>query len=182
MNISAVVDVAALRDYVRTLPNVEHAAIAKYMCADPGQKEIRDAIYEHSLNRVVIASCTPRLHEPTFRKTLQEAKLNHYLLEMVNIREQCSWVHMEDPEGATAKAKDLVKAGVDRVRFQSAQVENEEPVEDAALVIGAGIAGINAALEIADGGHSVILVEKEAHIGGNMAKLGKVYPSMDCST
>ena len=153
----------------------------RYTCADPGQNEIKNAITEHDLNRVVVASCTPKIHEPTFRQCVAEAGLNPYLFEMVNIREHCSWVHQAEKEKATQKAKDLVRAGVARARFLKAQDEMVAPVYPAALVIGGGIAGIQAALDLADGGHQVYIVEKEPTIGGKMAALDKTYPTMDCS-
>jgi len=136
---------------------------------------------EHKLNRVVVASCSPRLHEPTFRQCVSEVGLNPYLFEMANIREHCSWVHLHDWEAATEKAKDIVKMAVAKARWLTAQKEMTVPVTDAALVIGGGIAGIQAALDLADAGHQVYLVEKEPSIGGMMARLDKTYPTMDCS-
>jgi heterodisulfide reductase subunit A len=130
---------------------------------------------------VVIASCSPKIHEPTFRSCVEDAGLNPYLMEMANIREHCSWVHMQDREAATAKAKDLVASAVGRARLLEAQEEMTFPVTDSALVIGAGVAGIQAALELADGGHQVYLVEKDPSIGGIMAALDKTFPTMDCS-
>jgi heterodisulfide reductase subunit A len=153
----------------------------RYTCADPGQQEIKQTILEHDLNRVVVASCSPRLHEPTFRHCVSEAGLNPYLFAMANIREHCSWVHLQDREAATRKAKDIVRASVARARWLHAQEEERLPVTDAALVIGGGVAGIQAALDLADAGHQVYLVEKEPSIGGIMARLDKTYPTMDCS-
>jgi heterodisulfide reductase subunit A len=153
----------------------------KYTCADPGQNEIKAAIHEHRLNRVVVASCTPRQHEPTFRQCVLEGGLNPYLMEMANLREHCSWVHPGDLEGATDKAKDLVGSAVARARFLEAQEEMSVPVTKAALVIGGGVAGIEAALELAEAGHEVVLVEKAPSIGGIMDQLDKTYPTMDCS-
>jgi len=129
----------------------------------------------------VVASCSPRLHEPTFRNCLIEAGLNPYLLEMANIREQCSWVHSTDREAATEKAKDIVKMAVSRARLLKPQQEREIPVTDAVLVVGGGIAGIQASLDIADAGHMVYLVEKQPSIGGMMAQIDKTFPTMDCS-
>jgi len=143
--------------------------------------EIQSAIEEYKLNRVVVASCTPKIHAPTFRNCLSEAGLNPYLLEMVNIREHVSWVHQDQKEDATQKAKDLVASGVARVRLLEPQTETRVPVTKAALVIGGGVAGIQSALDLADAGHQVYLVEKEASIGGVMAALDKTYPTMDCS-
>jgi heterodisulfide reductase subunit A len=181
LNIAGSVDTAAVREYAETLPDVTVAVRNRYTCADPGQQEIRKTIVEHNLNRVVVASCSPRLHEPTFRHCVSEAGLNPYLVEMANIREHCSWVHLQDREAATRKAKDIVRAAVARARWLHAQEEERLPVTDAALVIGGGVAGIQAALDLADAGHQVYLVEKEPSIGGIMARLDKTYPTMDCS-
>jgi len=181
LNIAGSLDTEAVREYAATLPDVVTAVRNRYTCADPGQQEIKRAIVEHNLNRVVVASCSPRLHEPTFRHCVSEAGLNPYLFEMANIREQCSWVHLQDREAATRKAKDIVKAAVARARWLYAQDEEQLPVTDAALVIGGGVAGIQAALDLADAGHRVYLVEKEPSIGGIMARLDKTYPTMDCS-
>ena len=181
LNIAGTVDCAAVSKYAETLDDVVAVVQNKYTCADPGQNEIKKAIAEHKLNRVVVASCTPKIHEPTFRQCVAEAGLNPYLFEMVNIREHCSWVHQGEKEAATEKAKDLVRSGVGRARFLEPQVEAEVPVTKAALVIGGGVAGIQAALDLADGGHKVYLVEKEPTIGGIMAALDKTYPTMDCS-
>ena len=181
LNIAGTVDCDALSRYAETLDDVVAVVQNKYTCADPGQNEIKRAIKEHLLNRVVVASCTPKIHEPTFRQCVSDAGLNPYLFEMVNIREHVSWVHQEDKEKATAKAQDLIRSGVARARFLEAQEETVVPVTQAALVIGGGVAGIQAALDLADGGHQVYLVEKEASIGGIMAALDKTYPTMDCS-
>jgi len=181
LNIAGTVDCKAVAEYAETLDDVVAVVRNKYTCADPGQNEIKRAIEEHNLNRVVVASCTPKIHEPTFRNCVEEAGLNPYLFEMVNIREHCSWVHQQEKEKATEKAKDLVRSGVARARFLEPQIEEEVPVTKAALVIGGGIAGIQAALDLADAGHKVYLVEKEPSIGGIMAAIDKTYPTMDCS-
>jgi heterodisulfide reductase subunit A len=181
LNIAGAVDCAAVTEYAEGLPDVVCCVRNKYTCADPGQNEIKDAVREHRLNRVVVASCTPRQHEPTFRQCVLEAGLNPYLMEMANLREHCSWVHPGDLDGATAKAKDLVASAVARARFLQEQEELGVPVTRRALVIGGGVAGIEAALELADQGHEVTLVEKQASIGGIMAQLDKTYPTMDCS-
>jgi len=181
LNIAGSVDTQAVREYAETLPNVAVAVGNKYTCADPGQQEIKRYILENNLNRVVVASCSPRLHEPTFRHCITEAGLNPYLLEMANIREHCSWVHLQDREAATRKAQDIVRVAVARARWLYPQDEEKLPVTDAALVIGGGVAGIQAALDLADAGHPVYLVEKEPSIGGIMAQLDKTYPTMDCS-
>ncbi len=180
-NIAGTVDCEAVRAGASTLPDVVIAQRNRYTCSDPGQAQIRQAIAEHNLNRVVVASCTPRLHEPTFRACLAQAGLNPYLLDMANIREQCSWVHIGDPAGATHKALDTVKMAVARSRYLKPQQETLVPVSRAALVIGGGIAGIQASLDLADAGHQVYLVEKQPSIGGKMAQLDKTFPTMDCS-
>jgi len=180
-NIAGSVDTEQVRAFAAGLHNVVVAARNKYTCSDPGQQEIKRLVVEHNLNRVVVASCSPRLHEPTFRACIQAVGLNPYLLEMANIREHCSWVHFREPELATEKAKDIVKAAVARARWLYPQDEERIPVTDAALVIGGGVAGIQAALDLADAGHQVYLVEKRPSIGGIMAQLDKTYPTMDCS-
>ncbi len=181
LNIAGAVDCEDVAEYARTLPDVVCSVRNRYTCADPGQNEIKDAIDEHRLNRVVVAACSPRQHEPTFRQCVDEAGLNPYLMEMANLREHCSWVHPSDLEGATAKARDLVASAVWRARLLEAQDELTVPVTRRALVIGGGVAGIEAALQLGDQGHQVVLVEKEASIGGTMARLDKTYPTMDCS-
>jgi heterodisulfide reductase subunit A len=181
LNIAGSIDCEVVRKWAEELPGVVVSVRNKYTCADPGQEEIKKYIREYNLNRVVVASCTPRMHEPTFRNCVAEAGLNPYLFEMANIREQCSWVHLHDREAATKKAKDIVKIAVAKARLLQPQEESEIPITDAALVIGGGVAGIQAALDLADAGHQVYLVEKEASIGGNMAHLDKTFPTMDCS-
>ncbi|UCD95597.1 MAG: CoB--CoM heterodisulfide reductase iron-sulfur subunit A family protein [Candidatus Zixiibacteriota bacterium] len=181
LNIAGTIDCASVSKYAETLGDVVCVIQNKYTCADPGQNEIKKAIVEHNLNRVVVASCTPKIHEPTFRECVADAGLNPYLFEMVNIREHCSWVHQNEKEKATEKAKDLVRSGVARARHLEPQTEMVVPITKAALVIGGGVTGIQAALDLADGGHKVYLVEKEPTIGGNMAALDKTYPTMDCS-
>jgi heterodisulfide reductase subunit A len=180
-NIAGTVDTAAVTEYARTLPGVTVAVRNKYTCAEPGQEEIKRAITEHKLERVVVASCTPRMHEPTFRGCVWDVGLNPYLMEMANLREHCSWVHGGDPKAATAKAKDLVASAVARAAQLVPQDELSFPVTRAALVIGGGVAGIQAAMDLADQGHPVYLVEKEPSIGGIMARLDKTFPTMDCS-
>lgn len=181
LNIAGAVDTAEVAKFSSTLPDVVAVVRNKYTCADPGQNEIKRAIKEYNLNRVVVASCTPKIHEPTFRNCVAEAGLNPYLYEMANIREHCSWVHQTDRKAATEKARDLVKSAVARARYLEPQDEATFPVTPAALVIGGGVAGIQAALDLADGGHQVYLVEKDPTIGGIMAALDKTYPTMDCS-
>ena len=181
LNIAGTVDCADVAAYAETLADVAVVVRNKYTCADPGQNEIKKAIAEYGLNRVVVASCTPKIHEPTFRNCVAEAGLNPYLFEMANIREHCSWVHADDKVKATEKAKDLVRSSVARARVLEAQDEATFPVTQTALVIGGGVAGIQAALDLANGGHQVYLVEKEPSIGGIMAALDKTYPTMDCA-
>jgi heterodisulfide reductase subunit A len=181
LNISGFVDTEEVARFAEGLPDVAAVVRNRYTCADPGQNEIKRAIAEYHLNRVVIASCTPKIHEPTFRKCVADVGLNPYLVEMANIREHCSWVHMGDKGAATAKAKDLVRSSVERARRLERQDEKVFPVTDAAVVIGGGVAGIQASLELAAGGHQVYLVEKGPSIGGIMAALDKTYPTMDCS-
>jgi len=181
LNIGGVVDCRAVAEYAATLPDVVLAADNMYTCSDPGQEQIKADIREHDLNRVVVASCTPRLHEPTFRAAVAEAGLNPYLFEMANIREHCSWVHLHDKEPATAKAKDLVRMAVARARLLTPQTEIEVQVTRRALVIGGGVAGIQASLDLAQAGYKVYLVERSASIGGRMAQIDKTFPTMDCS-
>ncbi len=181
LNIAGVVDCKAAAEYAEGLPDVVFARHEGYLCSEPGQNLIKNDIQEHGINRVVVASCSPRLHEPTFRQCLSESRLNPYLLEMANLREQCSWVHAGDKQGATRKAMDLIRASVARARDLNECNELEVPVKDTTLVIGGGVAGIQAALDLADSGYHVILVEKEPSIGGIMARLDKSFPTMDCS-
>ena len=162
------------------MPGVVFATDYKYMCSEPGQKNIQAAIQEHHLGGVVVAACTPRMHEATFRKALGDAGLNPYLLEIANIREQCAWVH-SDNAAATAKAIDLVRMAVAKATKDTPLQVSSIPVHKRALVVGGGIAGLQAALDIADAGHQVTLVEKEATIGGKMAQLDKTFPTLDCS-
>jgi heterodisulfide reductase subunit A len=175
------VDTEELRTYAETLPGVTAAIRNKYTCSDPGQGEIQRAISEYDLNRVVVASCSPASYEKIFRKCIQTAGLNPYLLEMANIREHCSWVTPNDREAATRKAKGIVKVAVARANWILPQDEDQVPVTDAALVIGGGVAGIQSALDLADAGHQVYLVEVKPSIGGIMAQLDKVYPDIECS-
>ena len=180
-NIAGVVDCAAVAEYASGLPGVVICRNQGYTCSEPGQNQIKSDIQEYGINRVVVASCSPRLHEPTFRQCVSEAGLNPYLMEMANIREQCSWVHGHNAGEATTKAKDLVRSAVSRVRLLESQTEVEVPVRRSTLVIGGGVAGIQAALDLADAGYKVVLVEKQPSIGGIMARLDKTFPTMDCS-
>ena len=179
-NIAGTVDVYDAVAYAATLPNVVVAREHGYMCSSTGQDAITHDVAEFGLNRVVVASCSPRLHEPTFRAALAEAGLNPYLLAMANIREHCSWITKNKAVG-TAKAKTLITAAVHRVACQEPLTEREVPVTPVSLVVGGGIAGIQAALAIADAGYHVFLVEKDTSIGGRMAQLDKTFPTLDCS-
>ena len=180
-NIAGTVDTEAVREYAEGLPGVVAAVRNKYTCADPGQQEIQAAIREHNLNRVVVASCSPATYEVIFRNCIAGAGLNPYLLEMANIREHCSWVTAGSNGAATEKAKRIVKVAVARAGWLIPQEEEQIRVTDAALVIGGGVAGIQAALDLADSGHQVYLVERQPSIGGIMAQLDKVYPDIECS-
>lgn len=180
INISATVDVERTVEQVKDLPNVKISRHYKYMCSDPGQNLIKKDIEELKLDRVVVASCSPRMHEDTFRNVVEEAGMNPYCFEMVNIREQCSWVH-QDREKATMKAIGLTAAGIARASLLEPLERKEVPVTPTALVIGAGIAGIQAALDIADTGYQTYLVERTPSVGGRMAQLDKTFPTLDCS-
>jgi len=181
LNIGGTVNCKEVTEYASTLPHVVLSEDNLYTCSDPGQERISKGIKEYNLNRVVVASCSPRLHEPTFRATCESAGLNKYLFEMANIREHCSWVHLREPEKATEKAKDLVRMAVARAALLKPKEELVVQVTKAALVIGGGVAGIQAALDLADTGYKVYLVEKSPSIGGKMAQLDKTFPTMDCS-
>ncbi|MFA6108133.1 MAG: CoB--CoM heterodisulfide reductase iron-sulfur subunit A family protein [Candidatus Latescibacterota bacterium] len=179
-NISRTVEVSAVAEAARRMPGVVCAVDYKYMCSDPGQQMIRQAIEEQRLTGVVVAACSPRMHESTFRRAAAEAGLNPFRLEMANIREHCSWVH-EDRSVATAKAEEIVRTLVAKVRRNRDLRPISVPVEPTALVIGGGIAGIQAALDIANAGQKVILVEQSPSIGGHMARLSETFPTLDCS-
>ena len=180
-NIAGTVNVPKVRDAAKEIPGVTYAEDNKYTCSEIGQSSIRRAIMEQALDRVVIGCCSPRMHENTFRKAVAAAGLNPYLLEIANLREHCSWVHGNNPEAATKKAIDLVKMAISKVTYHEPLFPKEVGVTKRALVIGAGITGMQAALDIANGGHEVILVEREPTIGGRMAQLDKTFPTLDCS-
>ncbi len=180
-NIAGVIDPREVADYAATLPGVVVAKDHRYVCSDPGQTLIRQDIKEQNLNRVVVAACSVALHEPTFRACVAAAGLNPFLFQMANIREQVTWVHSHEPEAALEKAKDLVASAVAKVSRLTPLEMLEVPVTKQALVIGGGIAGICAALDLADMGIETIMVEKEPSIGGRMAQLNKTFPTMDCS-
>ena len=181
LNIGAVVDVPAVVDFASTLPLVTVAREYKYVCSEPGQEMIKKDIEELGVNRVVVASCTPRMHESTFQHAVAEAGLNPYFFQMANIREHASWIS-KDEKGATEKAMRLVRAAVARVTHHEPLESRTETVTPATMVVGGGIAGIQAALTMADGGYRVYLVEREPTIGGHMAQLDKTFPTLDCST
>lgn len=181
INIGSVVDVPEVVRFAQGLPNVVVARQHRYTCSEAGQEMIKNDIREKGLTRVVVASCSPRMHETTFQNAVAAAGLNRYYFQMANIREQDSWV-VKDHEKATAKAKRLVNAAVSRVNYHQALDSRKERVTEAALVIGAGIAGIQAALTIAEAGYPVYLVERQPSIGGRMAQLDKTFPTLDCST
>ena len=179
-NIAATVDVVEVADFARSLEGVTVARDYTYMCSDPGQDLIKQDIQEQGLNRVVVASCTPLMHEPTFRRACQEGGLNPFFFQMANIREHCSWV-VDDREQATAKAKAMVAAAVRRVHYHNPLTKREVRMTPSALIVGGGIAGIEAALKLADSGKHVYLVEREPSIGGHMAQLYKTFPTLDCA-
>jgi heterodisulfide reductase subunit A len=181
LNIAQTVNCDDVAQSVEGLPDVVLAKTITYACSEPGQAEIRTDIVEQGLDRIVVASCSPRLHEPTFRHMLEQAGLNPYLLEMANLREQCAWVHMHQPDAATTKAADLVKMSISRARLLAPLTEQIIPLTKRTLVIGGGVAGIQAALDLADNDYEVTLVEKAPTIGGTMALLDKTFPTMDCS-
>jgi heterodisulfide reductase subunit A-like polyferredoxin len=179
INIGGVVNVPEVREYSRTLKNVVHVEDNLYTCSQDTQGKIKDAIKEHHLNRVIVASCSPRTHEPMFRETCREAGINKYLFEMANIRDQCSWVHMRQKEEATLKAKDLVRMAVANARWIRPLSEIGFPVIQKGLVIGGGVAGMTAALKLAEQGYEIFLLEKEAQLGGNLRNLYHTLEGQD---
>ena len=181
INIAGTVDVERVAEETRKYPGVVYAVDYKYMCSDPGQNIIREAIREHNLDGVVVAACSPTMHETTFRKTTASEGLNPYQCEIANIREQCSWVHQAAQAEATAKAVEIIKTIVEKVRYDESLVPLTLPLIKRAMVIGGGIAGMQAALDIADAGYPVILVEKEASLGGHVAQLSGTYLNFDAA-
>jgi heterodisulfide reductase subunit A len=179
-NIAGKVNVSEVVDFASRLDNVIVSKEYKFMCSDPGQELIKQNIHDHNLNRVVVASCSPLMHEPTFRGAISEGGLNPFFFQMSNIREHVSWV-TEDPEKATKKAKALISAAVRRVALHHPLAKKEVPVRPEVLIVGGGIAGIHAALTYANSGKKVYLVEKQPSIGGNMSLLDKTFPTLDCS-
>lgn len=179
-NISATVDCERVAQVASQFPGVAYSISYKYMCSDPGQNLVKEAIKEHKLDGLVVAACSPRMHEPTFRRAASEAGMNPYLCEMANLREHCSWVH-DKTEATTQKAIDIVRTLVEKVKRNTPLYPIRVPVTKTALVIGGGVAGIQAALDIANAGHKVIMVEKDPSIGGHMSQLSETFPTLDCS-
>jgi NADH:ubiquinone oxidoreductase subunit E/NAD-dependent dihydropyrimidine dehydrogenase PreA subunit len=180
INIATTVDVEKVVENLRHYPGVAYATHYQYMCSDPGQKTVQEAIEKEKLDGVIVAACSPTLHELTFRRASETSGLNPYQCEIANIREQCSWVH-EDRETATAKATKIIKSLVEKVRLDESLEPISVPITRRALVLGAGIAGIQAALDIANSGYEVVLVERDPSIGGHMAQLSETFPTLDCS-
>ena len=180
-NIAQTVDCPRVAEEAGQIEGVVVSKDIGYACSEPGQQQIKNDILENDLDRIVIASCSPRLHESTFRQMLKSIGINPYLLEMANLREQCSWVHINEPEEATNKALDLVKMAVSRVQLLEPLTEEIFPLTKRTLVIGGGVAGIQAALDLADSGYYVYLIEKSAAIGGVMSQLDKTFPTNDCA-
>ena len=181
LNIAGVIDCEKVAEAFKDYPGVVVSKDYRYMCSDPGQELIKEDIRKYNLNRVVVAACSPRMHEPTFRKCIAEAGLNPYLFEMANIREMCSWCHTHQREAANEKAIDMVRMAVEKARRLQPLETIEVPVTPKAMVIGGGVAGIQAALDLADMGFKVYMVEKSPTIGGTMALLDKTFPTLDCS-
>jgi heterodisulfide reductase subunit A len=180
-NIGGSVDIDLLARAIEDIPSVKHIQVNTYTCSEPGQAEIETAIAEHKLKKIVIAACSPRLHGPTWQELLRRSELNPALVEVANIREQCSWVHLHEKAQGTQKALELVRMAIARAEFLQPVPELKVPVTQRALVIGGGVAGIQAALDLADDGYETVLVEKSPTIGGIMALIDKTFPTMDCS-
>lgn len=181
-NIAGVVEVSGIAEYASTLTHVVHTETNLYACSEQGTASIKRTIIEHRLDRVVVAACTPRTHEPLFKKACEEAGINRHLFELVNIREQCSWVHMKEPDKATEKARELVRMGVARVANLTPEIDIEAPVFPSALVIGGGVSGMSAALNVANQGIKVHLVEKEKKLGGLLNQIDVIYPADEKSS
>lgn len=177
VNIGAVVNVPEVVEYAKKLPNVAYAEGNLYTCSSEGLSKIKEAIQKHNLTRVVVASCTPRTHEPLFRSVCEEAGMNKYLFHMANIREHCSWVHPKEPQKATEKAKEMVKMAVAKATLLEPQTEPEIDVQPSALVLGGGVSGMTAALSLANQGFIVHLIEKENDLGGKLKELHKLHPN-----
>ena len=181
-NIAGVVDIERVKEAIKDLPNVEVVDDYKYVCSKPGQHLLNEYIKKNKLDGVVIAACSPRMHEPTFRQAMREAGINPYLLEIANIREHDAWIHSENPEAATAKAIDLIRMAIARARLLQPLDETEVSIKKSTLIVGAGIAGISAALDLANAGFKVYMVEKQPSIGGKMSRWDKTFPTLDCSS
>lgn len=181
LNIAQSIDCPKVAQDVANADNVAISKDIVYACSEPGQQQIKQDILDNGLDRIVIASCSPRLHESTFKKMIDSVGLNPYMLDMANLREQCSWVHMNDKDNATLKAETLVNMAISRVRHLEPLHEETLPLTPKTLVIGGGVAGIQAALDLADSGYDVTLVEKSPSVGGVMAQIDKTFPTMDCS-
>jgi heterodisulfide reductase subunit A len=179
-NISGTVDIEKVVNAISAYPGVTYCTDYKYMCSAPGQDLIKNTIQEEQLDGIVIAACSPSLHEVTFRSTAEASGLNPYLIEIANIREQCSWVHT-DRELATRKAITIIQMVIEKTKLNEALLPVNIKVNPRVLVIGGGIAGIQASLDIADSGHTVVLIERSPSIGGHMAQLSETFPTLDCS-
>jgi heterodisulfide reductase subunit A len=179
-NISSTVDCPRVAGICESYPGVEYSIDYKYMCSDPGQNLIKDAIREKKLDAIVVGSCSPHMHERTFRKAAVDAGINPFMVEIANLREHCSWVH-DDMESSTRKAIELVRMAIEKVKRDKPLTKISVPVTKRVLVIGGGIAGIQAALDVANAGYEVVLVEKEPSIGGHMSQLSETFPTLDCS-
>ncbi|MFV2014980.1 MAG: FAD-dependent oxidoreductase, partial [Candidatus Heimdallarchaeota archaeon] len=180
-NIAGTVDVDKVADLVKDVPGVIYTETNKYTCSESGQRAIQDAVKEHGLDRFVVASCSPRLHGETFARTAEQIGMNRYMVEMANIREHCSWVHQTEKDLATQKASELAEMAISKIKLNEPLETVRVPMAKSTLIIGAGIGGIQAALDLADSGFKVYLVEKESTIGGNMALIDKTFPTIDCS-
>lgn len=181
INIAGVLDIDEVVHSISNYPGVEHCEAYQYMCSDPGQTKVFDGIKDKFLDGIVVAACSPTLHETTFRNAAEKAGINPYMVEIANIREYCSWVHREEPENATEKAIRIVRSAVEKVKRNEDLYPVKVPVQRKCLVIGAGVSGIQAALDVANSGFEVILVEKSPTIGGKMAQLSETFPTLDCS-
>ncbi len=181
INIAEIVDVKCVRDEISKYPGVVYAEDYIYMCSEPGQELIKETIKEKKLDAIIVASCSPSLHETTFRRAVESVGLNPYQLEIANIREHCSWVHHDDPEKATSKAINIIKTIIEKVKENESLFPVSVPVTRKALVIGGGIAGIQASLDIANSGYEVVLIEKDPSIGGHMIQLSETFPTLDCA-
>ena len=179
-NVAKTVDVARVAEAAQDIPGVVVSRHYRFMCSDPGQELIQKDIKENNLNRIVVAACSPLMHEATFRKAVETAGVNRYFFEMANIREQVSWVTI-DPRAATAKAAALVRGAAARVRFHQPLEMRRVPINKRVLIVGGGIAGIESALQIADAGFEVVIVEKDSSVGGHMSRFDKTFPTLDCA-